>query len=763
MMSHIKFYFTAVIFCALSFYYGAIGTAFGESARIEKLVIEGNQRVEQETIRSYMLLGVGDNFDQEKIEFSIKQLFETGLFENVVISREGNKLLVEVHENPVINQVVFEGNKRLKKEDLEVELLLKPRSTFTKTKLQQDTKRIIDLYRKSGRFSATVTPKLIDLGQNRLNVVFEVKEGPKTPIKKLVFIGNHHVNDRVLESLIQTKAARWYRFFSGADTYDSERLDYDKELLRRYYTSIGYADMRVISAVAELTPKQDGFILTFVLEEGTKYRFGEIKLESTLPNTQTAHLYRLVETKKGKTFNAEQIEHTIEAFTKMFSEQGFAFVDVEPVFEKEANNQLINIRYIIKEGQKVYVNRINIKGNVRTEDKVIRREFRLAEGDPYNAAQIRRTEQRIRNLGFFDKVDLTNQRTDYDDKVDINVDVSERSTGEVNFGAGFSTTDGALASIGIRERNLLGKGQDLRFDVQRAQKRTDIDLSFTEPYFLGYDMSAGIDLFNITRDRETESSFNSETNGGVLRLGYDITEYLRHQIRYSYKEDNITDVAETASRYIKDQAGSNTLSLLGHSLIYDKRDNRFRPTEGYLLRLNQEFAGLGGDAKFIRHELRGGVYMPLTDNHKVVLQLGGNIGNIVALADREVRISERFFIGGEDLRGFRNAGIGPRDLVTKDALGGNNYYTGTVELEFPLGLPEELGFTGALFMDAGTLFDTDSKGQDIADQNSLRLSVGGGIAWGSPLGPVRIDAGIPIVKEDYDRTQLVRFSFGTKF
>lgn len=730
--------------------------------KIQKIQIEGNQRVETDTIRSYISLSEYEKASQQQINDSLKKLFSTGLFANVEIIPQGDVIRISVTENPTISQIAFEGNKRIKKEDLASEISLKERSLYTKDRLQNDTNRILDIYHKSGRFSATVTPKIITLPQNRVNVIFEIDEGPKTTVKKIFFSGNNHFSDQRLSSIIRTQESRWYRFFSSNDTYDADRVNFDKELLRKFYTSVGYADFKVISTIAELTPEHDGFLITYTLDEGPKYKFGTIDVESTLKKVQTDVAKKQLQTIEGDIFNEEQVETSIDNITRYLGDLGYAFVDIDPEYTRDLNNNLLNIRYMIREGRKMYINRINITGNVRTLDKVIRREFRFSEGDPYNAAQIKRSEQRIKNLGFFEKVELITSRTDASDKVDITVNIEERSTGEINFGAGYSTTDGALVNAGIRERNFLGKGQDLRFDITRAQKKTDGRISFTEPYFMDRDISAGFDLFSVSTDRETESSYKSQSNGFVLRSAYDLTEYLRHSLRYSFKSDDITDVSEDSSLYIQEQEGQNTTSLVGQTFLYDRRNSTIAPTKGYYLKLQEDVAGLGGDSKFLRHEVRSGYFIPVIRDD-IVLQLSAGGGYIFGLDGSDIRINERFFLGGDDLRGFKTAGVGPRDSLTGDALGGNSYYVGSVELQFPLGLPDELDFSGVLFTDVGSLWDTDSSGSNILENNSPRVAVGAGIAWGSPVGPIRLDVGFPIMKEDFDRTQQIRFSFGTRF
>lgn len=735
-----------------------------ENDVITNINVQGNQRVEAETVKSYMAISAYQQFDQQAVDESIKRLYATGLFANVAIIRHGQTLQVNLTENPLINEVAFEGNKRIKKEDILAEITLKPHTVYAKSRLQNDVSRILDIYHKSGRFAVTVNPKIIQLPQNRVNLVFEINEGPKTPIKSIEFIGNTQFSDTKLRAAINTKEARWYRFFSSNDTYDPDRIDYDKELLRKFYTSQGYADFKIISAIAALTPNRDGFILTYTLDAGEKYTFGKITTETTLKKLKTEDLKKDIKTVQWELFNSSFIEDSVDKMILHLSDLGYAFVDINPVFKRNIANHTVDITYKIQEGHRVYVNRINITGNVRTMDEVIRREFRLGEGDPYNAAQVRRSEQRIKNLGFFDKVNVTNAKTDSPDKVDVNVDVTEKSTGEINFGVGYSTTDGALATIGIRERNLLGKGQDLALTLEEAQRQSNIDLSYTEPYFMGYDLSAGTDIFHTTTDNLTYSEYDSKSTGFTLRSSYDLTEYLRHTVHYTLKDDDIYNVQSTASIYIIDEEGDATTSMIGQTFLYDRRDNKFNPTTGYFVRYNQDLAGLGGDTRYFRNEIRTGYFIPLfKKTSDMVLQLSANAGYIVGLDKTEVRINDRFFVGGDDLRGFRIGGIGPRDTSTSDALGGDEYYVGSVELHFPLGLPKELDFAGEVFTDMGSLLHSDSHGPTVAEDSLMRVSVGTGIAWGSPMGPIHIDLAAPIIKESYDRTQIFRFSFGTRF
>lgn len=730
------------------------------SGTIANIAVEGNQRVETRTIISYLGLTPGNGFSQEEIDLGLKNLFATGFFSDVKLLRAGNTLVVRVEENPVISEVAFEGNDRVETKDLEKEVELKPRSIYSREKLQTDVKRILDIYRRGGRYTATVTPKIIRLDQNRVNIAYEITEGAISRVEKITFIGNNAFSNSELRDAVRTEETRWYKFLTDNDRYDQDRLQYDQELLRRFYVNAGYADFQVKSAHAELSPNKDAFFVTFVVDEGKPYTFGEIKVESELTDKQAPDFSQSLVTKTGKSYNASEIEDSVDAITDELGNLGYAFVDIQPKTDKDPETQKANITYIIKPGPRVYVERINITGNVRTMDEVIRREFRLSEGDPYNTSKLQRTEQRLNNLGYFEKVEIKNEQGSAPDKTVVNIDVQEKSTGEVNIGAGYSTTDGVLADFGVRENNLLGRGQVLNTRLVFAARRKQVELGFTEPYFLNRELSAGFDLYRTRLDFSDESSYNIDTQGINLRTGYSLQEKLRHNITYSLRSNDINDVQVGASRYILDQAGKTVTSSVSHSLTYDDRDSKFDPRKGYFLSGSQEVAGLGGDAKFMKHEVKGSYYYPIAK--KWTLGLLGSTGYVFGLGE-DVRINDRFFLGGDDLRGFRNAGVGPRDTATNDALGGNLYYSSTAELKFPLGLPEELGVGGAIFGDVGSLWNVDDNGPTVFDSSSVRASIGVGLMWSSPFGPIRVDFAHALAKENADETENIRFSFGTRF
>lgn len=730
---------------------------------IRDIRVDGAQRIEAATVRSYLSVAPGDPFDPDRIDESLKALYATGLFADVTLDRSGDVLVVKVQENPIINRIAFEGNRRIEDDKLQAEIQLRPRVVYTRTRVQNDVQRIMDIYRRQGRFAVTIEPKIIRLDQNRVDLVFEINEGPRTGVRSITFIGNEHFSDGTLRGEISTKESTWWRFLSSDDSYDPDRITYDRELLRRYYLKEGYADFRVVSAVAELTPEREDFLITFTIEEGERYKFGTIDIKSNLKALDPETLTGALTSSEGDWYNAQAVEDTITRLTAAVGDQQYAFVDIRPRINRNRDALTIDVTYEINEGPRVFVERIDINGNVRTLDKVIRREVLVAEGDPFNATKLRRSEQRIKDLGFFETAQITTADGPAPDRTVVNVDVKEQSTGEIALGAGFSTSDGVLGDFSIRERNFLGRGQDLRLGATLSTRRQEYDLSFTEPYFLDRDLSAGIDLFRISRNYQDEASYNEHNTGFSLRLGFPLTEHLRQRVYYQLTSTRIENVPDSASVYIRNEEGSHVTSLIGQELTYDRRNSRLTPTEGYYLRLVTDFAGLGGTSQYLRTRFGGGYYLPLVSDN-VVLSTTGEIGYIVGLNGKDVRVSDRFFLGGDTLRGFRTAGVGPRDLRTDDALGGREYARGSVELSFPLGLPEEFGLKGHAFTDAGLLTESDITNDPmVTDDTSIRVSVGTGVSWKSPFGPIRLDLAMPVKKESYDRREVFRFSFGTRF
>jgi outer membrane protein insertion porin family len=749
---------------------------------VSDIRIIGAKRIEPETIRSYMEIRPGDPWNDELVNSSLKSLFATGLFADVSLTRVGNTLVVKVVENPIINRIAFEGNHKLSDKDLNDEIQLRPRVVYTRTRVQNDVRRILELYRHHGRFGATVDPKVIQLSENRVDLVFEINEGEFTGIRSINFVGNHAFTEGKLRGIIVTKESRWYRFLSTNDSYDPDRVAYDRELLRKFYLTEGYADFRVVSAVAELTPTRDGFLLTFTLEEGQRYRFGKIGVHIKLKGLPAASVLPLLTVHSGDWYNADAVEKSISILTDTLGDRGYAFVQVKPEITRNRKNHTVDITFDVQEGPRVYVERIDIVGNVRTLDKVIRREMQLVEGDAFNSTKMQRSQQRIKNLDFFKKVTVTNGPGSAPDKTVVTVEVEEQSTGELSLGLGLSSTDGPLADIDIHERNFLGRGQDLRIGAVVSLRSQQINLSFTEPYFLDRNIAAGFDLFEI----KTSPTVNFFTGivppyqqfsyGGALRAGYQITDYLRQTLKYTARSDAITDIQSDASLFIALQEGEHLTSEIGQVLLYDRRDDRLNPSSGYYASAGTDFAGVGFGVDYFRSKVNFGYYYSVAPEW--VLSFTGEVGDIEGWGGENVLLQDRFFVGGDDLRGFQSAGIGPRDSATDDALGGQKYYVGSVTLGVPLGLPRELGLSGRVFTDFGSLWDltpttlvltpqqlqTTGGVTPMVEQSSItRVSTGVGVSWTSPVGPIRLDVAYPLRKASFDQTQYFRVSFGTRF
>lgn len=730
---------------------------------IGAIKVEGTQRIEASTVMSYLTVKPGDAFDTVAINDSLKALFTTGFFSDIQFLREGNNLVVKVSENPIINEIAFEGNDKAKEEELMAETQLRPRVVYTRAKVQEDVQRLLQIYRRMGNYAATIDPKIIKLDQNRVNLVYEIHEGDKTKVRAINFVGNKRFGDSTLREAIQTKEARWYRFLTSDDNYDQDRVAYDEELLRKFYLSKGYADFTVKSSVAELTPDQKDFFVTYTITEGDRYRLGAVNLNSRLSAVKTDTLKDTIKTKQSDWYNADKVETSVLELTDALANQQFAFAEVKPEVSLDRAKRLVNLNYTINESPRVFVERIDISSNTRTLDKVIRREMLLVEGDPFNRTKLKKSEQKLRDLGFFKDVSVKVAPGSRPDLAVIQIAVQEQSTGELSIGAGFSTSDGPLGDFRIRERNFLGEGQDLQLATTISGRTQDYDLRFTEPYFLDRNLSAGIDLFHTTTDYQDESSYDQKRSGGALRTGYPLSENLRQELNYTLQSNEISNIPTDASTYIAGQEGERVTSSVGQALIYTTLDSRLDPTEGTMASLSNDIAGLGGDAKYISNKLKYTRYWPLSDDRNWLLNMGGEAGYIWAYSS-DLKINERYFIGGNNFRGFATAGIGPRDTSTGDALGGDHYAKGTVELTAPIGgATKELGVRSHFFSDFGTLAGLDASGPTIVDQESLRLSVGMGLSWRSPMGPLRGDLAIPLMKEDYDEERIFNFNFGTRF
>ncbi|MDR3450435.1 MAG: outer membrane protein assembly factor BamA [Alphaproteobacteria bacterium] len=741
------------------------GVSQSSAVTIESFRVTGTERLEPDTVISYLSLNKGDAATPGKLDAALKALYATGLFHNVTLYMEGHTLVAKVEENPILNRVTFEGNDAISKDDLEKEVQLKSRMVYTLPRVERDVQRILDLYRRGGRFAATVEPKIVKLEQNRVDLVFEISEGPRTGVRSINFVGNTHYSSDELHDVIATRESAWWRFFSSTDYYDPDRMNYDKELLRRFYLNEGYVDFRVSSAVAELTPDRDDFFMTFTVEEGPRYKFGKITVESEIKGLDGDTLAQYLSAHQGDWYDADRVEKSVAKVTTALGDRQYAFATVTPNPTRHKESLTVDLNFVVKQGARVYVDRINIAGNTNTVDKVIRREMQLAEGDPFNSTALHQSEQKLKDLGFFSDVKVEPVDGAQPDRANVKVDVKEKSTGEVMIGAGYSSTDGPLGDFSISQHNFMGEGQDVRLGATVSGRTKQIDTSFTEPYFLDRDLSAGVDLFGTQTDNQDLSSYDVNSAGFTLRAGYPLSQEIRQKLNYSFHADSILNVPSTASLYIVDQAGASTTSSFGQTLSWDTRDSKLDPTLGFLTHLDTDAAGAGGSRKWVRIKLGGTQYYPIAE--KWVLSGTAEAGKIWGL-DGPTKINERFFLGGDSLRGFQYAGVGARDLTSayQDSLGGTQFVRGSADLAMPTPLPPEFGLKAHLFTDAGVLSHSDETaiaGDTIASDSSLRLSTGVGITWDSPFGPIRLDFAEPILYKSYDKQEHIHFSFGTKF
>ncbi|MCX7356654.1 MAG: outer membrane protein assembly factor BamA [Alphaproteobacteria bacterium] len=769
---------------------------------IRRVTVEGNQRIEPATIASYLQVGPGDTFDPERIDMSIKTLFATGLFSDVQIEQRGTDLVVVVSENPIINRVIFEGMRTLDEGDLEDEVQARPRSVFTPARAQADVQRILDVYRRNGRFAAQVTPQVRELDQNRVDLIFEVDEGPVTGIRDINFIGNGEFSDRRLRDAIATTESSWWNFFSSNDNYDPDRLEYDREQLRQFYNNRGYADFRVVSAVAELTPDQRDFFVTFTVDEGVRYEFGDITIQTELNRLPEELLRAVNPIRTGTVFRGEQIEDAIDAMTYVAGTVGYANVQITPVVERDRDNRKVNITFEVDEGPRTFIERIDIVGNTRTVDRVIRREMQVSEGDAFNRVLLDRSRQGIQGLGFFTDVKVEDADGSQPDRSVVTVTVEEQSTGEFAFAAGYSSTESFLFDVSVTERNLRGRGQFLRLRASSSSQRQQLDLRFTEPRFMGREIAAGFDLYSLRTDFTQQSSFENQSTGIGLRTGFRIGERTNLGLTYSLIQDDTTiadvfvdhdanvltpdinqcDPANPSRPLLCDQEGTFLTSVLGFQVNWDRRNSPVNATRGFNIDFSQDIAGLGGEVNYLRTEIEGGVYYGLPYGFRASFRRSA--GLISGWNGDSVRINDRFFKGGSSFRGFDVAGIGPRQLLVDDvtgdvvqrgdAVGGNAYAIGTLQLDVPLPLPESFSLGSALFVDFGTLGYLDAANRRpvdlvgpnrliVDDSASLRVAAGVSVFWDSPFGPVQFDFAQPLQYEDYDRREQFRFSTRTSF
>jgi len=772
------------------------GTILVSSAAVAQtassIAVQGNQRVEAATIRSYFKPGPGGHLDQASIDDGLKALIETGLFQDVKINRVGGRLVVSVVENPVINRVAFEGNKKIKDEQLTAEIQSKPRGTLSRPMVQSDALRIAEIYRRSGRYDVRVDPQMIQQPNNRVDLVFVISEGEKTGVKSVEFIGNRAFSSYRLKDVIKTHESNWLSFLSSGDVYDPDRVEADRDLIRRFYLKNGYADVQVVAALTEYDPSRKGFLVTFKIEEGQQYRVGSVDFQSTIPTLNGESLRSYSRVSVGSVYNAESLEKSVEEMQVETSRRGYAFAVVRPRGERNFENHTVAITFAIDEGPRTYIERIDVRGNTRTRDYVIRREFDISEGDAYNRALVDRAERRLKNLDFFKSVKVSTEPGSSSDRVIVVVNLEEKSTGDFSVSGGYSTTDGALGEVSISERNFLGRGLFAKASVQYGQYARGYSLSFVEPYLFDYRIALGLDLYQRTQLPNQYISYGVKTLGFSPRLGFQLREDLTLQLRYSiYRQEitlpndvlnNILGTSISLPVLMELNQGAALTSMVGYTLTYNTLDNNKNPTDGLLIDWKQDFAGVGGDVSYLKSTIDAKYYTPLVSDIVGIIRLQGGIMNKVG--SKELRMLDHFQMGPNLVRGFAPSGIGPRDISVwniygyGDALGGTTYWGASVELQMPFWfLPKEVGLKGAIYADAGQL--STYKGPPYPgvgvpanlagraflpyDDDVVRSSVGVGLIWQSPFGPLRFDYAVPITKGKYDRVQEFRFGGGTTF
>ncbi|RUU11074.1 outer membrane protein assembly factor BamA [Mesorhizobium sp. M7A.T.Ca.TU.009.01.3.2] len=757
-----------------------VATSAAEAAVVSRVEVSGNQRIDAETIRNYITIKPGKAFSSSDIDGAVKALFGTGLFSDVQINQVGSTLVVKVAEYQVVNQVLFQNNKKLKDNALAAAVQLKPRGTFSQATLDADVESVKAAYRRIGRDDVTVTTQVMQLGDNRVNVVFNIVEGDRTQIAAVNFVGNSAYSSRRLADIINTKRSSWLSFVLRDDVYDDDKLRADEELLRRFYYNHGYADFQVVSAVGELDSATNKYTVTITVQEGDRYTFGDVSVESSIPEVDGKSLESVIETHKGDVYNAKNVEDSIIALTEKVAGSGYAFAQVTPRGDRNFENHTISVVYTIDQGTKAYIERIEIRGNDRTRDYVIRREFDVSEGDAFNQVLIQRAKKRLENLNYFEKVDISTVPGSQPDQVVLVVDVVEKSTGEFSVGAGYSTggdTAGPSVEGSVTERNFLGRGQFIKLSAGGGKNSRDYSLSFTEPYFLGRRIAAGFDIYKSTR--EYDNNYDSDTTGATIRFGLPITDSITTQLAYNISQEKYT-VDDGCNPTDVDPSGTCNISTaildgiaqspwikssVSLGLVYNTIDDMKNPHEGIYANTTLEVAGLGGDAKFVKITGRGSIYQTLSEQYDLVGLISGGAGHVEGYGSDGLRIFDQFQSSDRMIRGFAYGGIGPVDPLTGDHLGGTTYFNASAEAQFPLPvIPESFGLRGAVFADAATLYG--SKVTSVAQESTdmqLRASVGLGLMWASPFGPIRIDYAIPVKKEARDDVQEFNFGISTRF
>ncbi len=749
---------------------------------IQSIKVEGNERIETGTILSYLVVQAGQPFSQEELDRSLKTLYATGLFRDVTLHREGDTLVVVVKENPIVNRISFEGNHAAKDEDIRKEIELRARAVYTPEMASRDRQKILDLYAQKGRYDVTVTPQIIRLSHNRVDVIFQITEGELTLIRKISFVGNKAFSEGRLAQVVSSKETAWYRFFSSSDEYNPDRVKYDAELLRRFYLRNGYVDFSVTDATAELSPDRKSFYVTFTINEGPRYRIGHIEVKSSLRHVTGDSLKQYIPIYEHQWYDGDDIQRISDNLQNRLQATGSPFALVRPEIARNTDNHTVDLLFDVSEGPRVYVDRIDVAGNTITQDRVIRRQFGFAEGDPFTPGEQRRAKQSLQDLGFFNTVNVDTAPGSAPDRVNVNAGITEKPTGQITLGGGYSTDAGVLGNAGIRQSNLVGSGIDASLTGTVAQYQNQVDLSVTDPYFLGRNMVAGIDLFNIQTTGNSSSIQNYyETRlGGTARIGYAFNRYLSQSWNYTVTDRSVSSVYTAASLYVQAERGWSLLSQIGTTIAYDRRDSRVAPHSGFLVTTGVDVAGLGGNSKYVRGKIDGSYYIPLdyfTGNHDWSISIKAGTGYLVDYDHGRQSIVDNFYLGGDNLRGFYDGGVGPYSKATslhpaQDALGGRFIYTQSTQLNFPLPVGPDLGLSGRYFVDVGGLSGSrvlptnpklDPQQAILGNNLRPRVGTGVGVSWKSPFGLINVDLGIPVVKQNSDKQQVFRFGFGSQF
>ncbi len=757
------------ILCAAIYTLLDASIVFADNHIINKVYVEGNNRIDSETIINYSGISLGEAYEETQVDDSLKKLYETELFSNVEIKYDNSILTIEVVENYLINQVAFEGNKKLDDQSLEAITSLKSRSTFSNRKLEEDISSIINSYRAAGRYSVYVEPKIIKLDFNRINLVYEIDEGNVTSISDINFIGNINFSDRKLRNAIASKRSTFIDSIWGTGrSYDNLIMEYDKELLHQFYRNNGYVNFKIINSVAELNGSNDSFIMTFTVEEGERYNFGSINITNEINYGDLSQISKEIKTLTGDVYSERLVQDSSLQIVDSLRSNGLPFVQVRAVENLNDIEKIIDINYVLTEGPRVYIERIDISGNQRTYDYVIRRELAISEGDPLNQGYINKSIKNIRNLGLFADVRFNTVPGSAFDKKIIKISVSEKNTGSLVFGAGYSSLGGVLGTVSVSESNLLGKGQNITLDLSYGADQSLANISFTEPRFLDTPISAGFDLYGNDTDYSETSGYKNRQVGAGVRFGFPLSEELRLSLKYNNINNEVYSVPTTASTALRQLEGKRNTSEFGYLLSYNTLDNNFTPTNGLKLNLSQDLAGLGGDVKYLRSELSSDYYIDFTKD--VVGSMSLNLGHIFGLDDQKVLISDAFKDPGTKIRGFQVGGISPRLKASvansnEEAIGGNTYISASTGLKFPIPtITEEYGISGGLHLNAGTVFGSDHTPiTDVNESNSIRTSAGVSVFWDSPIGPLRFDFTEVINKETYDKAEFFQFSGGTSF